>query len=138
MNNVKNGKEFIEHQLNGKVVDLNNPTCNYCNECCSLLTMISEEEYLKLKKYLTKDKHGRQIFESSVKGWIKTGEKCDLNLMCPFSNKNKRCAIYNIRPSICRKFHCKSSLNLLSVDEKLAIENNKHFTIYDLVKLYKK
>lgn len=137
MGRMINGEEFIKHEIKGEVVDLNNPLCNSCNECCSLITMISEDEYIRLKKYFTKDKHGKQIFESSIKNWLKISEKCDINFMCPFSNRNKRCAIYKIRPNICRKFHCKPSLNLLSQEEKANIENNQHYTIYDLVKLYK-
>ena len=44
-NLILNGKQVLEQILEDKVIDLNNPSCNNCNECCSILTMISEEEY---------------------------------------------------------------------------------------------
>ena len=42
-NLILNGEQVLEQILEDKVIDLNNPSCNNCNECCSILTMISEE-----------------------------------------------------------------------------------------------
>ena len=52
---ILNGEQVLEQILEDKVIDLNNPSCNNCNECCSILTMISEEEYKFYKKYFKKN-----------------------------------------------------------------------------------
>ena len=124
--------EFLQHQINGKVVDLKNPNCNNCNECCSLLSMITPEEYNFYLKYFSTDKKGREIFKQGVTRWVEVGRRSNsFNMMCPFISKTKRCLIYPIRPRICKEFHCSPSLNKL---DKSSIENSKHYTIYDIVK----
>ena len=50
--------------------------------------------------------------------------------ICPFTTKNKKCSIYNIRPKTCREFHCKPTLNTFNKDE---IQFKKHYTIKDLL-----
>ena len=124
--------EFLQHQINGKVVDLKNPNCNNCNECCSLLSMITPEEYQFYLKYFSTDKKGREIFKQGVTRWVEISRKLNsFNMMCPFISKTKRCLIYQIRPKVCKEFHCSPSLNKL---DKSSIENSEHFTIYDIVK----
>ena len=124
--------EFLQHQINGKVIDLKNPNCNNCNECCSLLSMITPEEYNFYLKYFSTDKKGREIFKQGVTRWVEVGRKLNsFNMMCPFISKTKRCLIYQIRPKVCKEFHCSPSLNKL---DKSSIENSEHFTIYDIVK----
>ena len=56
MSKISNAQDFLKNNIKGKVVDLKNPSCNNCNECCSLLTMITPEEYKFYLKYFTKDK----------------------------------------------------------------------------------
>ena len=124
--------EFLQHQINGKVIDLKNPNCNNCNECCSLLSMITPEEYNFYLKYFSTDKRGREIFKQGVTRWVEIGMRSNsFNMMCPFISKTKRCLIYQIRPRICKEFHCSPSLNKL---DKSSVENSKHYTIYDIVK----
>ena len=124
--------EFLQHQINCKVVDLKNPNCNNCNECCSLLSMITPEEYQFYLKYFSTDKKGREIFKQGVTRWVEISRKLNsFNMMCPFISKTKRCLIYQIRPKVCKEFHCSPSLNKL---DKSSIENSEHFTIYDIVK----
>ena len=98
--------EFLQHQINGKVVDLKNPNCNNCNECCSLLSMITPEEYQFYLKYFSTDKKGREIFKQGVTRWVEISRKLNsFNMMCPFISKTKRCLIYQIRPKVCKEFH---------------------------------
>lgn len=127
---ITNGEEFLKNALKAEVVDLENPNCINCSECCSLLTMITDEEYKKYKK-LFNGKY-KTIYQQSIKRWKKVAEeKNALNYTCPFITRNKRCAIYEIRPMVCKDFHCKSSLNKL---DKSIIESTKHKTINDLIK----
>lgn len=127
---ITNGMEFLKNAVKDEVIDLENPNCINCTECCSLLTMITEEEYKKYKK-LFNGKY-KTIYQQSVKRWKEIArEKNALNYTCPFITRNKRCAIYAIRPQTCKDFHCKTSLNKLN---KEIIELQSHKTINDLIK----
>jgi Fe-S-cluster containining protein len=72
--------------------------------------MMTEEEYIKIKKYLSKDKQGRAAFTQALNVLRKYKGTGIVYLMCPFSNKSKKCSIYSMRPEICREFHCTPSL----------------------------
>lgn len=132
MAEICTAKDFIKHNLEGKVVDLKNPNCNNCTECCSLLTMITPQEYEFYLKYFTRDKKGREIFIQGVTRWNKIAINANsFNMTCPFISKTKRCLIYKNRPQVCREFHCSPELNKL---DKNIIESSKHYTIYDVIK----
>lgn len=127
---LSSGKEYIQNALKDEVVDLNNPNCINCTECCSLLTMITDEEYKNYKK-LFNGKY-KTIYQQSVKRWKDIGRKYNaINQTCPFITSTKRCAIYSIRPKTCKEFHCKPSLNKLN---KKLLEESTHKTIFDLIK----
>lgn len=119
---------------NHTVTDLNNPNCASCIECCSIATMIDEEEFSKLKKYLTKDKQGKLAYQVANKKYQKSLQGRDISLICPFATKNKRCSIYSHRPSLCEMFHCSSKLNKLSDEYKDQLERSNHKVIADLFK----
>ena len=123
-----NIEQVLEQILEDKVIDLNNPSCSNCNECCSILTMITEEEYKFYKSYFNKHKDIlKAAKERRRKLEIKTKS---ISWMCPFSTNTKRCSIYNIRPKTCREFHCKKELNKFNKDD---IQYTKHHTIKDLL-----
>lgn len=127
---LSNGTEFLKNTLKDEVKDLENPHCVNCSECCSLLTMITDEEYKNYKK-LFNGKY-RTIYQQSIKRWRDKAKKLNaLNYTCPFITNNKRCAIYSIRPKVCKEFHCKPSLNKL---DKKIMEETSHKTINDLIK----
>lgn len=128
--NLKTAKEFIESNFEGKITDLENPKCISCNECCSLATMITKNEYNKIKKYLTTDVNGIALYKKGkdlIKRYRKQGT---IYFKCPLSlETSKRCGVYKIRPQICRDFHCKKELNKV-LDRPLY--NEKGYTIADL------
>jgi Fe-S-cluster containining protein len=98
-------RTMIEEMREDQITSMNNPDCISCNECCSMGSMLTDEEYAKLKRFLKKDKRGRMIFDRGqalIRDHLKKGV---IYWLCPFS-KNYRCTIYNTRPSICRTFHC--------------------------------
>ena len=132
MAKICNVGEFMQSQKNKEIIDFKNPNCNNCNECCSMLSMITPEEYQFYLKYFSINKRGREIFKEGVTRWVKVGMKANsINMMCPFLSSTKRCLIYQIRPKVCKEFHCSPNLNKL---DKSIIENSEHFTIYDIVK----
>lgn len=126
--------DFIEDGLKDEVTDFNNPSCTNCNECCSMGVMLLPEEYKKLKKYLLNDNTGKTIYNDAVNRIKKYSKGGTIYWMCPFSNSNKKCSIYNIRPSICRDFHCKKELS--ENYNRAKYEEKEHFIMFDLFKKY--
>lgn len=123
-------KEFVDDNFEGKVVDLENPKCISCNECCSLATMITEKEYKKIKKYLTTDVNGIALYKRGKDLILRYRKQGTIYFKCPLSSEiSKRCGIYKIRPQICRDFHCKKELNKT---EGRPLYNEKGYTIADL------
>lgn len=121
--------EFMASYSNGDIVDYKNPNCKDCNDCCSLFTLISEVEYKSLKKYFTKDKIGISKYKMAVsKFYTMADETAGVYLVCPFSDRGKKCIIYNKRPEICRSFHCSKGER-----ETELIRSNTH-TLFDLLK----
>lgn len=101
-------KEFIEHACRDTVTPLNNPECKDCNDCCSMGTLLTTDEFERLKKFLRKSKYGRYLYSYGVNLIIEHLRNNSIYWMCPFSH-NKRCMIYNKRPAICKNFHCDSN-----------------------------
>lgn len=65
--------------------------CHRCGCCCSDLQPVTEIEIEVIRDYVQR------------RG-IKDGQS---NLMfCPFLRRHS-CAIYHVRPQICREYHCK-------------------------------
>jgi Fe-S-cluster containining protein len=114
-----------------EINNFNNPECKNCNECCSNVIPISIDEYNKIKFYL-KTKEGKEILHKIKSKKIPLAQNVEVNY-CKFSY-NMKCLIYDIRPNICRYFHC---------DEKLRNDNEmqRKFKnvkyIYFLSDLYK-
>lgn len=75
----------------------NNGKCSNCGRCCSNLLPLTDDEIVRIKKYIKKHNIKKQVHNVL--------EKIDMN--CPFRDEiNKKCLIYEIRPEICRQFMC--------------------------------
>jgi len=122
-------ESFIENNLSGKIIDMQNPDCVDCNECCSMGTVLTDEEYARLRRFLRKDKLGRFYFEQGLELILRHMRDSVFYWMCPFSDMNKRCKIYKRRPLICRQFHCDDGLRS---NEYKKVEGRGHKTIWDL------
>ncbi|WP_422445997.1 YkgJ family cysteine cluster protein [Thermoanaerobacterium sp. DL9XJH110] len=69
--------------------------CHNCGECCGPV-MATEKEIEKIRKYV-------RDMPKEYKEKLKNQEKAILT--CPYRDiENKRCAIYPVRPTICRMF----------------------------------
>ena len=112
MDETKTFEEFLADNIEGKIIDYNNPKCINCNDCCSMGAVITKEEYKKIGKYITNDVNGIALHKKGleiIKRYLKEGT---LYYKCPFSGEySKKCGIYNIRPKVCRDFHCSKDLN---------------------------
>ena len=91
----------IELKLGGKMLryDLLNinmyKSCKRCGGCCGLVP-VSPEDIAEIKAYIKKNK----IKINPLQG--------DLNIVCPFLDKDKKCLIYPVRPLMCRLYRCDS------------------------------
>ena len=75
----------------------NNGKCSNCGECCSNCLPISNGEIKRIRAYIKEHKIREQRHNALV----------GVDMTCPFRDDvNKKCLIYEIRPSICRQFMC--------------------------------
>ena len=128
MGDLINGSDFLKRQMEDVVINMNNPNCIKCNECCSLITLITKEEYKRIKKYLMKN---IGLYNECMALLNRHTKKRIIYMMCPFSTRLKTCSIYKIRPQICRDFHCDPSLKAEGFNKDNYIEG---YTINDLFK----
>lgn len=127
----KSIKDFVNHVKENKVTDYNNINCENCNDCCGAFTFISQEEFDNLKNYFTKNKLGKITYERAISRVLDTTKRLDaLCLKCPLSNGKLKCDIYNKRPAICRDFHCYTSENKVTEENKNTYGNRYIFDLF--------
>lgn len=126
---------MLEYLKNFKdeVTNMHNLFCSNCNECCSLHTPMTKEEYITLQEYFqTAD--GKKILQQArnkVKRYIR---KNTLYEMCPFTDdETKKCRIYDLRPTICKNFHCSKPKEVESLKIEL-MDREDTKLIYDFFK----
>lgn len=80
--------------------------CVSCGKCCANILMLSDSEINIIKEYI--DKNNIQVLNRNSALLQE-----DVNI-CPFLRKDRyltHCAIYEVRPSICRSFSCNPKYN---------------------------
>lgn len=78
--------------------------CIGCGECCSNMLPLSQNEISRIKAYIKKHniKEQRHNFMTGI------------DMTCPFRDEaNKKCAVYPVRPDICREFICNNTVEEL-------------------------
>ena len=94
---------IIQDYKDGVYDFTDNGKCIGCGQCCSRFLPASKREIDTIRRYITKHNIGKQEHGLNV------FSKPAYDLTCPFLNttkKNKKCAIYEVRPFICRDFIC--------------------------------
>jgi hypothetical protein len=109
-------------------VDLKNPKCINCNECCGIMVNISKFEMEKIKRFLRRNRGIVKKINSKNK-ILPLSNDIGLDLRCPFSI-DKKCIINSVKPEICEKFHC--SPELCSTFNRNEIFEDKWNTLVDL------
>jgi len=91
--------------------------CVSCGNCCTAILPVTKEEIKAIKRYI-KRKHIKPVKKSNV----------DFDLTCPFrNNTEKKCNIYEVRPTICRDFKCDKPQKLKDeTKEKYNYDNRFH------------
>lgn len=131
----KSRGDYLLDELKATVTNMNNPTCHSCNECCSIQTLITEEEFLRLKDYFESDANGRLIYKNAKNRLKRYIRQSVAYLMCPFTDEQtKKCRIYENRPQICRCFHC----NPIDVEKSKQVKKQilSSGTVYELSDLF--
>lgn len=123
-------KEFLNDSLKDQVIDMKNPSCSNCNDCCSMGSMLLFKEYESLRKYFKKDAMGHKIYKEALNRIKKNTTPDTIYWMCPLSNSSRKCSIYSRRPSVCRGFHC--TPELAANFDKNNYEEDPQYIIYDL------
>ena len=77
--------------------------CTQCGKCCSNLLPMTDEEVKEIKRYI---KANGIKEHSHIAAPLAT---LTIDMTCPFLDDSKsceKCAIYEVRPKICRDFIC--------------------------------
>ena len=92
--------------------------CVSCGNCCTAILPVTKEELKAIKRYI-KRKHIKPVVHP---------RKADIDLTCPFRNDaEKKCNIYEVRPTICRDFKCDKPHKLIDeTKEKYNYDNRFH------------
>lgn len=71
--------------------------CSRCGECCAAMIPLTRKEEKRIREYIQENKIEPEYFQKGK----------NVNLQCCFYDRtNKKCKIYEVRPSICRSFKC--------------------------------
>lgn len=117
MPKMSNLEDFLHDMKSGVYNFTDNGKCVSCGNCCTALLPITKEEIKAIKRYIRR-KHIKIVKNSNV----------DLDLTCPFrNNTEKKCNIYEVRPTICRDFKCDKPQKLIDdTKEKYNYDNRFH------------
>lgn len=95
-------------EIKDKCVDFTKDgKCSGCGKCCSANLPLTDGEIDRIKKYIKRkgiQKHRHIVPTKTV----------TVDMTCPFlmdEKENDRCAIYPVRPLICRTFCCNQPID---------------------------
>jgi Fe-S-cluster containining protein len=109
-------------------INYNNPNCENCNDCCTMMANITEAEFNQIVKEIDSNKELRDFLICQIlKNINKYLLEKTLDWTCVFSDHKKKCKIHNIAPSICKEYHCISGKK---IDKTKYV--NKFIIIYDV------
>ncbi|MGE5438109.1 MAG: YkgJ family cysteine cluster protein [Syntrophothermus sp.] len=119
--------DFINSVQNFNSVDMHNPKCINCNNCCSMIVNISKYEIENIVRFLRKNREIVKQINNNGKSII--GFDGVIDASCPFSI-DKKCIINSVKPEICEKYHCNKELcKTFNRDE---IFDDKYYMLKDL------
>ena len=74
---------------------------------------LTRKEEKRIREYIKKNKIEPELFQTNDY----------MNLQCCFyDRKNKKCKIYEVRPSICKTFKCNRKIDVLELEKEVAHE----------------
>lgn len=119
-----NLEDLDDSVINGIVDKTNNGKCSACGECCSRLLPVSKKDQKEIIRYCKKKE-----VHLSLGGTPVNLDNLYYHI-CPFLDTGtKQCAIYPVRPSICRDFLC-------SQPDKSVRNRNLYLKKYELIDMF--
>lgn len=117
MPKMSNLEDFLHDMKSGVYNFTDNGKCVSCGNCCTAILPVTKGEIKAIKRYIRR-KHIKIVKNSNV----------DLDLTCPFrNNTEKKCNIYEVRPTICRDFKCDKPQKMIDeTKEKYNYDNRFH------------
>lgn len=106
----KKEKDFSDEQGN----------CNGCSECCTVFVPVTKTELKILKRKMNK---------KMINNFIKNANEGNISVKCPFVTE-KGCSIYNIKPFVCKAYHCKPSLKRELTSDDVDVNNPPTYMLY--------
>ena len=93
--------------------------CSRCGSCCAATLPLTRKEEKRIRKYIKENNITPEFFQLGN----------NINLQCCFYDITERkCKIYEVRPSICRSFKCNKNMEDIekekSARHKVAYWNN--------------
>ena len=82
--------------------------CSRCGECCAAMLPLTRKEEKRIRQYIKDNDIKPEFFQTDK----------DMNLQCCFYDRTeKKCKIYEVRPSICRSFKCNKNNDIIERDK---------------------
>lgn len=78
----------------GTVKAIYSGNCLGCGECCSRFLPLSAYDVGRIEEHV------------SERGIEQRPERGGIDLLCPYLTEDRKCAIYDARPDICRCYRC--------------------------------
>ena len=72
-------------------------SCQQCGKCCANVLLLSDAEIKKIKKY---------ILTHNIQSVNRQSVLLPYQDICPFLTTDNKCNIYEVRPSICKRYQC--------------------------------
>ena len=110
--------DMIESFSNEVTDFTNDGTCCQCGECCGRLLTLTDTEIKQIKRYVRRNniKPNKHAVVASVM----------FDMKCPFMSGNKdieKCAIYDIRPLVCKAFKCDRKTDNPDAEKELFLQS---------------
>lgn len=91
--------------------------CISCGECCPKMLPMTDKELARIKRYVE-----RNNIKPSVRFPFLTHY---VDNTCAFLTIEKKCAIYSVRPKICKDFVCNQSMQRIEYQKQKAHKEGK-------------
>ena len=94
-----------------------------CGECCSRFLPLTAHEAMQMR-----------LAARNVE--VRPPDPdADIDFTCPFLDEDKRCMVYEIRPSMCRAYNCAEHKALGALAAVGKIDPTKHYELHDMREL---
>ena len=118
-------EEIIVDMKNGVYDFTENGDCSSCGSCCSNYLPLSSKDVKRITRYIEKYNITEQKHFLPIVAEV-------FDMTCPFrSEKERKCLIYDARPTICKEFRCDKPKQGITFDKF-----QDKYNVYDVRQLF--